>query len=211
MNKRTRIKFCGMTRAEDIKAACDLGVDAVGVILYPKSRRGLSLSQAEKITNALSPLVSLVAVMVNPSRKEVEAAINTLPMQYIQFHGNESADFCDSFAFPYIKAIQAKNAIYILEQAMQFSKAEAILLDTPSGGAFGGKGECFDWECIPKNITKPLILAGGLNANTVANAIRTVSPYALDLCSGIESVAGIKDAKKMLSFMHNLRKGDLHV
>lgn len=211
MNSRTRVKFCGMTRAEDIEAAVALGVDAVGIILYPKSSRSLPLSQAKEIAQSLSPMVSLVAVMVNPSRAEVEAAIEQLPLHYLQFHGNESADFCDAFNFPYFKAIQARDSCYILDQVQRYPKAEAMLLDTPSAQDFGGTGRCFDWSNVPQQCSKPIILAGGLSADSVAEAVRSVSPYALDLCSGIESQPGIKDIQKMQRFMHNLQKGAPYV
>lgn len=200
-----RIKMCGMMRLEDIKHAAILGVDAIGLIFYPDSRRFISVSQAKTLSNALPPFVDAVAVFVNPSATWVWEVLHAMPIQYLQFHGDESPEFCTQFSYPYIKAVPATSSQNILNMMHLHSTAKAILLDTPSMSCRGGGGKVFNWTVIPKHSSKPLILAGGLNALNVKEAVSQSNVYAVDVCSGIESSPGVKDYNKMSLFVNACR------
>ncbi|HHF7373283.1 phosphoribosylanthranilate isomerase [Legionella bozemanae] len=201
---RVRVKMCGMTRSEDIAYAIKLGVDAIGLIFYPKSARCVSIEQAQVLLKDLPAFINSVAVLVNPEQDFVHRIIENLPIQLLQFHGDESAEFCQQFNKPFIKAIHCDSAEYIHQAAQDFVTAQALLLDSPSETARGGTGSVFDWKIIPKKIDKPFILAGGLNEYNVREAIKLCRPYAVDLCSGIEASPGIKDHDKMSRFMQKL-------
>ncbi|HHF7366577.1 TPA: phosphoribosylanthranilate isomerase [Legionella bozemanae] len=201
---RVRVKMCGMTRSEDIAYAIKLGVDAIGLIFYPKSARCVSIEQAQVLLKDLPAFINSVAVLVNPERDFVHRIIENLPIQLLQFHGDESAEFCQQFNKPFIKAIHCDSAEYVHQAAQDFVTAQALLLDSPSETARGGTGSVFDWKIIPKKIDKPFILAGGLNEYNVREAIKLCHPYAVDLCSGIEASPGIKDHGKMSRFMQKL-------
>jgi phosphoribosylanthranilate isomerase len=196
--------MCGMTRKEDIAYAAFLGVDAIGLIFSPQSPRVISINQAKKILTNLPPFIDVVAVLVNPSPDLVNEIINELPIASLQFHGEESAEFCNQFAKPYIKAMQVDSAATIYKYTEVYQHASAILLDTPSATSHGGTGKTFDWELIPNNLAKPLILAGGLNVVNVKTAVDKCSPYAVDVCSGVEASPGIKKHEKMKQFVDAL-------
>ncbi|RUR09334.1 phosphoribosylanthranilate isomerase [Legionella sp. km772] len=199
--------MCGMTRTEDIQKAIELGVDALGLIFYEKSTRCVSLEQAKILLNNIPPFVDLVGVCVNSEADFIKRLIDELPLHLLQFHGDEDAEFCEQFKKPYIKAIHPKNEEHILGSMQEFQHAQALLLDTPSVMR-GGSGHCFNWEIIPEASPKPFILAGGLNEFNLGEAIKTCSPWAVDVCSGIESLPGIKDHIKMSRFMKTL--GDVN-
>jgi phosphoribosylanthranilate isomerase len=196
--------MCGMTRREDVAHAVHLGVDAIGLIFYPESKRYLSIAQAKNILKDLPPFVDAVAVLVNPENDLVHQIINELPIQLLQFHGEETLAFCEQFNKPFIKAVPADSAAHIRQVAHEFVNAQALLLDTPSEQDKGGSGLTFNWGVIPKNMSKPYLLAGGLNEFNVLEALKVCDPYALDLCSGIETSPGIKDHDKMSRFMQQL-------
>lgn len=204
---RIRIKMCGMTCTTDIAHAISLGVDAIGLIFYEKSPRFITIEQAELILQNIPAFVDVVAVFVNSSAEYVTKVVTELPIQLLQFHGNESPEFCAQFNRPYIKTIPATSAKDITQQAESHNKAAAVLLDTPSAQQ-GGSGIAFDWQVIPRHLSKPLVLAGGLNAENVVSAISSCSPYAVDVCSGIELSAGIKDHSKMNLFVNALWRKD---
>jgi phosphoribosylanthranilate isomerase len=187
----------------DVEQAIHLGVDALGFIFYEKSARYVSIEHAKELVNSLPPFVDAVAVLVNPEVEFVTRLINELPIQLIQFHGDEDVDFCQKFHMPFIKAIHPLNAAQIVRSAEDFHSAKALLLDTPST-ARGGSGIAFDWQMIPQSLPKPYILAGGLNEFNIGEAITQNAPYAVDICSGIESMPGIKDHVKMSRFMSAL-------
>lgn len=201
---RVRVKMCGMTRSEDIAHAVNLGVDAIGLIFHPTSKRNVTLEQATSLLKNLPPFVDAVAVLVNPEKAFVVEILKRLPIQLIQFHGDESPAFCQQFNKPFIKAIQPDSREHILRAVADFSSAQAVLLDTPSEHARGGTGCTFDWTIIPHDMKKPFILAGGLDEFNVCDAIKSSTPYAVDLCSGIEASPGVKDHKKMSSFMEKI-------
>lgn len=201
-HKHIRIKMCGMTREADIAHAVNLGVDAVGLIFHPKSKRYVSIERACELLHANPLFVDVVAVLVNPSEKEVRTILERLPIQWLQFHGSESPAFCRQFHLPYIKAIPAISESQIKQAMSVYSDASAILLDTPDDELFGGSGRAFDWDLIPSQSSSPLILAGGLNSDNVVGAIRHYLPAAVDVCTGIEANPGIKDHQKMASFVN---------
>lgn len=196
--------MCGMTRSEDIAHAVTLGVDAIGFIFYPKSARGISIEKAKALIKDIPAFVDVVAVLVDPDRDVVQKIIDEIPIQLLQFHGAEEPSFCQQFKKPFIKAIQGASKAGIEQLAQDFNTACALLLDSVSHTAKGGTGQTFDWKIIPK-ITKPFILAGGLNEFNVLEAIKSCHPYAVDLCSGIEVSPGIKDHNKMSHFIQKLR------
>jgi phosphoribosylanthranilate isomerase len=202
MFNRVRIKMCGMTQEVDIAYAAALGVDAVGLIFSPLSPRYISTTQAKKLLHNLPLFISVVAVFVNPSPVWVDEIINELPIAWLQFHGEETAEFCSQFKKPYIKAMQVDSAAAINQCSLEYQQASAILLDTPSATSYGGTGKAFDWRLIPSNLDKPFILAGGLDATNVNTAMHNCLPYAVDVCSGVEVSPGIKDHEKMRQFVN---------
>lgn len=194
-----------MTRKEDIQYAGKIGVDAVGFILYERSRRFVSVEKAKQLMQSTPPFMNTIGVFVDPDVHHVNNAMRHLPLHYLQFHGKETASFCEQFYKPYLKAISAKNADYIKEQMKEHKNACAFLLDT-SSELHGGTGIPFDWTLIPEQSPKPLILAGGLNKENINAARELKSIYALDVCSGVEETPGIKDPNKMVEFVNALRR-----
>lgn len=202
--KHVRVKICGMTQAEDIEQAIDLGVDALGFIFYEKSSRYMSLEKAKTLLKDIPPFIDLVAVCVNPDEDFIARLVDELPIHLLQFHGDEDAQFCQKFKMPYIKAIHPQDERHILNSMQEFKQAKELLLDTPSPTMRGGSGLSFNWDIIPQEIPKPFILAGGLNEFNIEEAINACSPYAVDVCSGVEALPGIKDHVKMSRFMKAL-------
>ena len=205
----TPVKICGLTRVEDAVAAARLGAQAVGLVLYPGSPRFVSNEQARRIVDALPPFVTPVALMVNPSAKEVATAIERVRPALLQFHGDESPDFCSGFYLPFIKALRVRPETDLLQYARDYASAKGLLLDTFVDGARGGTGATFDWDLIPPDLPLPLILAGGLTPVNVSEAIRTVRPWAVDVSSGVEIEKGIKDAALMAAFIRGVRDADV--
>ena len=201
---RTRIKMCGMTRAEDIAVAAKLGVDAVGFIFHPASPRCVTIAQAQVLLQTVPLFVSPVAVLVNPDKDLVKQILQTLPIAWLQFHGDESPAFCEQFGFPYVKAIPATGRDAIETALRSYHQASALLLDTPNLGKRGGSGVAFDWGIIPPQPSLPLILAGGLTVSNVRQAIAACHPVAVDVCSGVEQSPGLKDHEKMQAFVQEV-------
>lgn len=199
-----RIKMCGMMRAEDIQYAGGLGVDAIGLIFYPKSPRYLTVRQAKILLKSKPIFMDVVCVLVNPEVTLVHQLIETLPIQYLQFHGDESPEFCEQFEFPYIKAVPAQSPEMIQAAIQRYSSAQACLLETPTLNVRGGSGQVFDWEVIPERVEKPIILAGGLTPDNVQTAIKNRMISAVDVCSGVEKIPGMKDHHKMKAFVSRL-------
>lgn len=189
-----------MTRREDVDHAVSLGADAIGLIFYSKSSRYISVEQARQLLGDLPPFVDAVAVLVNPDKNLVRQIINELPVTLLQFHGDESPEFCEEFKIPYVKAIHPETKEQIIRLDNEFVQARAILLDTATKSSRGGTGLTFDWHIIPEERTRPYILAGGLNELNIRDAVKTCRPYAVDVCSGIEASPGIKDHLKMSQF-----------
>lgn len=199
---RIRTKICGITRVEDALVAAQAGVDAIGLVFYAKSPRAVSVAQAQKIIAALPPFVSTVGLFVNASRVEINAVLDELPLDVLQFHGDEAPADCEGFARPYFRALRMQPGIDIAACAVEYVNAQGILLDAWVPGIHGGTGERFDWAQIPSNLAKPLILAGGLNADNVTEAMQQVQPWAVDVSGGVEASPGIKDADKMRRFLY---------
>lgn len=200
-----RVKMCGMTRKQDIYHAAAIGADAIGLIFYPKSPRAITLERAIELTQSLPVFLDVVAVFVNSDRIFIEKVIDAIKPHYLQFHGEESADFCTQFGKPYIKAIAADSKTAILNGIDAHYHAAAVLLDSPSKTVRGGSGIAFDWRIIPQNSSLPVILAGGLSPENIGNAVNQTKIHAVDVCSGIESTPGIKDHQKMDDFIKALR------
>ena len=198
---RTRVKICGITSVKDAISAVNAGTDAIGLVFYAPSPRFVTIAQAQQIVAAIPPFVSVVALFVNASTAEIEAVLAQVRIDIVQFHGDETPGDCAQIKLPYYKAIRVKADTNLLQYALEFKDAKALLLDTYSEAAFGGTGHVFDWGLIPKNLTKPVILAGGLVPENVRLAIQQVQPYAVDVSGGVESTKGIKDVAKIAAFM----------
>lgn len=207
---RTRIKICGITRTEDAIEAERLGADALGLNFYANSPRYLSADQAGLIANRVNSLTMLVGLFVNPDRKTVLSILEQVPLNLLQFHGDEDEDFCSSFNMPWIKALRVQDPRRISELVAKYRGSRGVLLDSYVQGEPGGTGQSFDWNHIP-DMGKPFILAGGLNSENVAEAIKSARPYAVDVSSGIESSPGIKDADKMRAFIDAVGRADSSV
>jgi phosphoribosylanthranilate isomerase len=203
---RVRVKYCGVTRLEDAKAAVSLGVDAIGFLLTKKSKRFIEPSRARAIREALPAFVSAVVLFNNDEPAWIDEAIRLVRPDIIQFHGTESRLLCESFGVRYVKTIGMGEDGAIGRIVVEHPNAVAYLLDSNKPGEQGGSGVTFDWSRIPTDFPKPMILAGGLTCDNVALAIRTGRPFAVDVASGIESAPGIKDAEKMRHFIEEVRR-----
>jgi len=203
-----RIKICGITRVEDALAAAEAGADAIGLVFYAKSPRAVSVQQARAIVAALPPFVTSVGLFVDASRCELGEILDAVPLDMLQFHGNETAEACSGYHRPYLKALRVKPGDDIAARAAEYPGAAGILLDTYVEGVPGGTGAAFDWSLIPHDLRRPLVLAGGLHAGNVQQAIRQVRPYAVDVSGGVEASKGIKDAEKIRAFIRQCRAAD---
>jgi len=201
---RVRVKICGITRVEDALNAVENGADAIGLVFYEPSPRYISISQAMEIANIIPAFVSVVGLFVNAEASFVNTVISQVKLDLLQFHGDESPEECASYGLPFIKAIRVKSDTNLVQCAKDFSASKALLLDTHAEGVAGGTGQAFDWNLIPAGLTKPVILAGGLNVQNVAQAIKQVHPYAVDVSGGVEISKGIKDAAKIAAFMQQV-------
>ena len=204
--KRTRVKICGITRVEDALNAVNAGADAIGLVFYAASPRCVNIEQAKNIVLAMPPYVSVVGLFVNASTAEIQSVLSQVHLDVIQFHGDETAEDCAQINLPYYKAIRVKPDTNLLQYALDFKAAKALLLDTYSEQAYGGTGHVFDWNLIPKNLPKPVILAGGLDVNNVTDAIKQVQPFAVDVSGGVEHSKGVKDKDKIAAFMQAVKE-----
>jgi len=201
-----RVKVCGITRCEDAKIAVQLGVDAIGFVFWPKSARYISPDLARQIATNIPPFICTVGVYVDPDLEWVEETVKVAKINLLQFHGDESPEFCNQFSQPYIKAIRVKQDTDLLQYVEWYSTAKGLLLDTYTVDTPGGTGHVFDWRLIPQHLPMPLILSGGLNSNNVAMAIKQIQPWAVDVSSGVEASKGIKDEKKIFAFMQGVKQ-----
>ncbi len=205
----TRIKICGITRAEDALAAARSGADAIGLVFYERSPRHVGIAQAAQLAAALPPFVTTVGLFVNADAAFVHEVLASVPLDLLQFHGDETPAYCEQFNKPYLKAIRVKAGVDLLQCASDFCSAKSLLLDAHAEGIPGGTGATFDWTLIPRQLPLPVILSGGLGAENVAAAIRQVRPYAVDVSSGVESAKGIKDAAKIAAFINEVKNIEL--
>lgn len=201
----TRIKICGITRAEDARLAAELGADAIGLVFYAGSPRAVTPEAAREVIAALPPFVSVVGLFVDPAPVEVDAVLAACPIDVLQFHGDETPAFCRRFQRPYLKAVRMRAGTDLNDVAARFSDARGLLVDAFVDGVHGGTGQSFDWQLLPETLSLPLILSGGLDETNVARAIREVQPAAVDVSSGVERSKGIKDADRMAAFIRAAR------
>ncbi|MGH1470000.1 MAG: phosphoribosylanthranilate isomerase [Cellvibrionaceae bacterium] len=225
----TRVKICGLTSVEHVQQAISIGADAIGMVFYDKSSRNINAERAIDLVRAAGPFVTTVGLFVNPQVDFVRRVLREVPLQLLQFHGDETSDFCEQFERPYIKALRVKkifdatedksptkNQIEIreakqdiVEESKKFVSAQGILLDAYSHKGRGGTGESFNWGCVPESLPNShLILAGGLSEKNIADAVRQTRPYAVDVSSGVESSPGHKDFEKMAGFVRAVREAD---
>ncbi|NLR73971.1 phosphoribosylanthranilate isomerase [Leeia aquatica] len=198
---RTRVKICGLSRPEDVAAAAQAGADAIGLVFYPPSPRGVSIAQAAGLLRHVPAFVSTVGLFVDPTEAEVRQVLAQCPLDVLQFHGDESPSFCRSFGRPYLKAVRVKPGLDLLQYAENYADAAGLLLDAWVAGVPGGTGQSFDWSLIPADLPLPLILAGGLDPDNVAEAIGRVKPWAVDVSGGVEREKGVKDPARIEAFM----------
>ena len=203
--KPIRIKICGITRPEDALAAAEAGTDAVGLVFYAKSKRAVTVAQAKEITAVLPPFVSAVALFVNEQPDVIRQILRQVPIDVIQFHGDEDDNFCRQFDQPYLKAVRVQSAADIQMACTKFPNARALLFDAYHPTEYGGTGQSFDWTLLRGNIGKPWILAGGLTPGNVAEAVKISGAAAVDVSGGVESAEGIKDALKIKAFSAALK------
>ena len=209
--QKTWIKICGITRALDALAAAELGADAIGVVIYPKSPRAVTVDELAGITAGLEDYVAVVALFVDPEPELVRTVIQTGSVNLLQFHGSESPEFCDQFALPYMKAVAVKGDSNLEELTAPYDSARYILLDSYDSIMPGGTGKTFDWnkvERLSERQQSRLVLAGGLAPDNVRLAIETVRPFGVDVSSGVEASKGIKDVEKMKSFIEGVKASD---
>ena len=205
----TAVKICGITRPEDALAAARAGAHAIGLVFYAKSPRHVTPARAAEIVRVLPPFVTTVGLFVNATAEEVRAALAEAPVGLLQFHGDETPEFCRQFKRPYVKAVRVKAGVDLLQYAQEYHDAKALLLDAYVEGLHGGSGAAFDWSLIPRGLPLPVILSGGLTPENVTEAVRRVRPSAVDVSSGVESAKGIKDAQKIAAFIKGVRNADV--
>jgi phosphoribosylanthranilate isomerase len=206
--ERTRIKICGIREAAHARLAADTGADAIGLNFYPASPRYIEPAQAARISACLPPYVMAVGLFVNADEARVRATLAEVPLDLLQFQGDESAEFCERFGKPYVRAVRMEAGTDLLEYARRFSRAKALLLDAHVPGQPGGTGRTFDWAGIPRDLPICLILSGGLTAANVGRAVREVQPWAVDVSSGVEASRGSKDPGKIVEFIRSVRRED---
>jgi phosphoribosylanthranilate isomerase len=208
---RTRIKICGITRAQDLAVAIASGADAIGLVFYPESARAVTIAKASELLRNVHPFVTTVGLFVNADAAEVCETLAALKLDLLQFHGDESADYCAQFSRPWIKALRVNSDLNLLECAARYRGAKGLLLDADVVG-FGGGGKSFDWSLIPQEMSRNIVLSGGLTAGNVGDAIRKIRPWAVDVSSGVEASdgksKGIKDAQKIAQFIAAVASAD---
>lgn len=202
---RTRIKICGITRIEDGLAAAQAGADAIGLVFVPASPRDVAVEQAQAIARALPPFVTVVGLFVDADESWIRDVLGQVPLHLLQFHGNESPEQCRRYGRPYLKAIAMKPEVDVPAQARRYADAAGLLVDTHHPVVAGGSGEVFDWSRVPRDVGKPIVLAGGLTPQNVAAAVRAVRPFAVDVSSGVEQTKGVKDAARIAAFVEAVR------
>lgn len=204
----TRIKICGVTTTADATAVAAAGADAVGLVFYSRSPRAVTPAQAAEIVRAVPPFVSVVALFVNEPAESIRRIVDSLPINLVQFHGDESAEFCRQFQRPWIKALQVRAGLDLPARAAAFAQARGILLDSWQEGLHGGTGKTFDWDLARRHLPLPLVLAGGLDEHNVGAAIALLQPAAVDVSGGVEQAPGRKDAGKIKRFVAAVRAAD---
>lgn len=207
MTRQIRVKVCGLTRIEDALNAVNCGADAIGLVFYKPSPRYVEVQQAAAMARAVGPFVTVVGLFVDASREDIQAVLDQVDIHVLQFHGNESEEFCQQFQRPYMKALRMKPDLDVEQAIADYPSASGVLLDAYRKGVPGGTGESFDWHRVPKQSTQPIILAGGLSPDNVADACALTSGlYGVDVSGGVESSPGVKDALLVQSFVTNAKR-----
>ncbi len=207
----TRIKICGITRPDDAHAVVDSGADAIGLVFYAGSPRAVGIDQAEEIVQAVSPFVTVVALFVDEPAAEVERIVQRLSVDVLQFHGDESVEYCRSFHRPWLKALRMRPGVDVSAEAARFKGARGLLLDSWQEGLPGGTGRTFDWQLAAGKGSLPVVLAGGLNSGNVGAAMGQLRPAAVDVSGGVESAPGVKDPLKIKQFVAAVRAADREI
>jgi phosphoribosylanthranilate isomerase len=207
----TAVKICGITRQVDAAAAASYGAQAVGLIFYAKSSRNVTAAAAGDIVRALPPFITAVGLFVNPTVGEVEHIMRDVRLDLLQFHGEETPEFCARFGVPFVKAVRVKTGVDLLQYARRYETARGLVLDAFVDGAHGGTGTSFDWSLVPAKLPLPVVLSGGLIPANVGDAIQRVMPWAVDVSSGVEASPGIKDPRKIAAFMEEVRSADVRL
>ncbi len=205
---QTRIKICGITRPEDASLAVACGADAIGLVFYAKSPRAVTVEQAQRIVQVVPPFVSVVALFVNELADQIDRILQSVQIDLIQFHGDEPPEFCEQFGRPWVKALRVRPGLDIQGLCHTYQGARGLLLDSWQEGVPGGTGKVFDWQLAPRNLTLPVVLAGGLDADNVSAAIESLQPAAVDISGGVEQSPGIKDADKIRRFIAAVHAAD---
>ena len=200
-----KIKICGLTRAADAEVAAELAIDAVGLVFYGPSPRNVDINSAIEVCAVLPAFTSIVGLFVDAEPGFVDRVLAQVPLDILQFHGNESEAYCKSFGRRYMKAIRMKPELQPVEAMQQYPSASAILLDAYQEGVVGGTGTCFDWQRVPKGTAQPIVLAGGLDASNIVEALNQTAVYGVDVSGGVELSRGLKSAQKMFDFVTAVR------
>ena len=208
MTARTRIKICGLKEPAHARLAAESGADAVGLVFYPPSPRYVKPGEAAKVAAALPPYVQAVGLFVNEEEAAIRAILERVPIDLLQFQGDETPEFCAAFGKPFVRAVRMEEGVDLVEYAHRFTSARALLLDAHVAGEKGGTGATFDWARVPREAPLPLILSGGLTAANVGRAVREVRPWAVDVSSGVESSRGVKDPALIVEFIRSVQRED---
>ena len=207
-----RVKICGITRIEDGLAAANAGADAIGLVFYEPSPRFVTVARAAAICASLPPFVTTVGLFVNATQADIENVLSQVPLDLLQFHGDEPAEFCSRFSRPWIKAVRMKDDVDLYQCAVQYRQAAGLLVDSYVAGIPGGTGETFNWDRLPKDLSLPVVLAGGLQPGNVADAVAQVRPWAVDVSGGVEQKTvqggrsgGIKDHSAIRAFIKSAK------
>ncbi|MEO9525215.1 MULTISPECIES: phosphoribosylanthranilate isomerase [Marinobacter] len=202
----TRVKICGLTRTEDVESAVASGADALGFVFYESSPRAVSIADAQQLIRSVPAFVSVVGLFVNPTEQEVREVLEHLPLDLLQFHGDESPEFCSQFQRRWIKAVRVQNREQVIQAFNQYHEAAGLLVDAWDPDHYGGTGKSFNWDLIPSERPLPLILAGGLSSDNVFRAVEQVQPWAVDVSGGVERSKGIKDIQKISDFIKEVHR-----
>jgi phosphoribosylanthranilate isomerase len=205
---RTRVKICGIREPLHARVAAQAGADAIGLVFHPASPRCLTAAQAARVVAELPPFVMAVGLFVDHDERQVREVLDAVPLDLLQFHGEEPPDFCARFGRPYLRAVRMGPGTDLLEYADRFKRAKALLLDAHEPGERGGTGRGFDWARIPRELPIPIVLSGGLSVENVARAVREVRPWAVDVSSGVEAGRGSKDPDRIVEFIRSVRRED---
>ena len=206
---RTRIKICGLREPEHARLAATEGADAIGLVFHPASPRFVTVERAVEVAAALPSFVWAVGLFVNTPEAEVRRALERVPLDMLQFHGDETPEECERYGRPYLRAVRMAEGVDLVEYAQRFSRAKALLLDAHVPGEQGGTGQRFDWGRIPRNLPIPIVLSGGLDPGNVADAVRQARPWAVDVSSGVEAPRGVKDPAKIAAFIRSVQREDV--